>query len=158
LENSHPLKYGFQAISSSRPRFIGEKNDLISLMSANSKKSKILMVEDNIFLRKLYRDKLTRAGFEFLEATNGVEGINKVLTEKPNLVILDLLLPIKNGFDVLSSIKSNPRTKSIPVIILSNLGQEIDIKEALSLGAQDYLVKTEVRLSEVVNRIKKILV
>ena len=115
------------------------------------------MVEDNIFLRKLYRDKLTRAGFEFVEATNGVEGINKVLTEKPNLVILDLLLPIKNGFDVLSSIKSNPRTKSIPVIILSNLGQEIDIKEALDLGAKEYLVKTEVRLSEVVSRIKKIL-
>ena len=115
------------------------------------------MVEDNIFLRKLYRDKLTRAGFEFIEATNGVEGINKVLAEKPNLVILDLLLPRKNGFDVLSDIKNNPRTKKIPVIILSNLGQEIDIKEALALGAQEYLVKTEVRLSEVVYRIKKLL-
>jgi len=115
------------------------------------------MVEDNIFLRKLYRDKLTRAGFEFIEATNGVEGIDKVTTEKPNLVILDLLLPIKNGFDVLSNIKSNPQTKAIPVIILSNLGQEIDIKEALALGAQEYLVKTEVRLSEVVSRIKKLL-
>ena len=115
------------------------------------------MVEDNIFLRKLYRDKLTRAGFEFIEATNGIEGINKVTTEKPNLIILDLLLPLKNGFDVLSKIKSNPQTKAIPVIILSNLGQEIDIKEAIALGAQEYLIKTEVRLSEVVNRIKRIL-
>jgi len=126
-------------------------------MSKKDQKFKILMVEDNIFLRKLYRDKLTRAGFEFIEATNGVEGINKVLAEKPNLVILDLLLPRKNGFDVLSDIKNNPRTKKIPVIILSNLGQEIDIKEALALGAQEYLVKTEVRLSEVVYRIKKLL-
>lgn len=115
------------------------------------------MVEDNIFLRKLYRDKFTRAGFEFIEATNGIEGVNKVMTEKPNLVILDLLLPRKNGFNVLSDIKSNSQTKKIPVIILSNLGQEIDIKEAFSLGAQEYLVKTDVRLSEVVNRVKKIL-
>lgn len=126
-------------------------------MSDNNQKAKILMVEDNIFLRKLYRDKFTRAGFEFVEATNGIEGINKVMTEKPNLVILDLLLPRKNGFDVLSDIKNNSQTKKIPVIILSNLGQEIDIKEALSLGAQEYLIKTEVRLSEVVTRVKKIL-
>ena len=113
------------------------------------------MMEDNIFLRKLYREKLTRAGFEFIEATNGVEGVNKVISEDPDLVILDLILPRKNGFDVLSEMKNNPKTKNIPVIILSNLGQELDIKEGLALGAREYLVKTEVRLSEVVNRVKK---
>jgi len=120
-----------------------------------TKKAKILMMEDNIFLRKLYREKLTRAGFEFIEATNGVEGMNKVISEDPDLVILDLILPRKNGFDVLSEMKNNPKTKNIPVIILSNLGQELDIKEGLALGAREYLVKTEVRLSEVVNRVKK---
>jgi len=120
-----------------------------------TKKAKILMMEDNIFLRKLYREKLTRAGFEFIEATNGVEGVNKVISEDPDLVILDLILPRKNGFDVLSEMKNNPKTKNIPVIILSNLGQELDIKEGLALGAREYLVKTEVRLSEVVNRVKK---
>lgn len=113
------------------------------------------MMEDNIFLRKLYREKLTRAGFDFIEATNGVEGINKVNTESPDLVILDLILPQKNGFDVLSEIKGNSKTKKIPVIILSNLGQELDIKEGLALGAQEYLIKTEVRLAEVVNKVKK---
>jgi DNA-binding response OmpR family regulator len=121
------------------------------------KRKKILMVEDNIFLRKLYRDKLTRADFAFVEATNGVEGINKIVFEKPDLVLLDLILPGKNGFDVLSEIKSKPEVKNIPVIILSNLSQEADIKEAMSLGAKDYLVKTEVRLSEVVDKIKKII-
>ena len=113
------------------------------------------MMEDNIFLRKLYRDKLTRAGFEFIEATNGVEGMNKVLSEKPDLVILDLILPRKNGFDVLTEMKNNSKIKNIPVIILSNLGQEMDIKEGLALGAKEYLVKTDVRLSEVVDRVKK---
>jgi len=122
---------------------------------AKSKKPKILMMEDNIFLRKLYREKLTRAGFDFVEATNGVEGMNKVNAESPDLVILDLILPRKNGFDVLAEMKSNPKTRKIPVIILSNLGQDLDIKEGLSLGAKEYLVKTEVRLADVVNKVKK---
>jgi DNA-binding response OmpR family regulator len=115
------------------------------------------MVEDNIFLRKLYRDKLTRAGFSFVEATNGVEGINKAVFEKPDLIILDLILPRKNGFDVLAELKQKSEVKSIPVIILSNLSQESDVKEAMRLGAKDYLVKTEVRLSEVVEKLKKIV-
>jgi DNA-binding response OmpR family regulator len=124
---------------------------------SEKKSKKILMVEDNIFLRKLYRDKLTRAGFSFVEATNGVEGINKAVFEKPDLIILDLILPRKNGFDVLAELKQKSEVKSIPVIILSNLSQESDMKEAMRLGAKDYLVKTEVRLSEVVEKLKKIV-
>lgn len=122
-----------------------------------NKKNMILMIEDNGFLRKLYHDKLDRAGFDFIEATNGMEGINKIIVEKPDLVMLDLLLPRKNGFDVLAEIKQNRNIKNIPVIVLSNLAQEIDIKEAMKLGAVEYLVKSEVRLSEVVDKIKKIL-
>lgn len=113
------------------------------------------MIEDNIFLRKLYRDKLTRAGFDFIEATNGIEGLNKVFSESPDLVILDLILPRKNGFDVLDEIRKNKKTKDIPVIILSNLGQAMDIKEGLARGAQEYLVKTDIRLSDAVEKIKK---
>ena len=121
-------------------------------------KPKILMIEDDRFLRKIYRDKLTKAGFEFIEATNGIEGTNKVISERPDLVLLDLILPRKNGFDVLIDMKSNKNTKDIPVIILSNLGQESDVKRGLALGAQDYLVKTEISLSEVVDRVKEWLV
>ena len=123
-----------------------------------SEAKKILMIEDDRFLRKIYRDKLTKAGFEFIEATNGIEGINKVISERPDLVLLDLILPRKNGFDVLIDMKSNKNTKDIPVIILSNLGQESDVKRGLALGAQDYLVKTEISLSEVVDRVKEWLV
>jgi len=123
-----------------------------------SEAKKILMIEDDRFLRKIYRDKLTKAGFEFIEATNGIEGINKVISERPDLVLLDLILPRKNGFDVLIDMKSNKNTKDIPVIILSNLGQESDIKRGLALGAQDYLVKTEVSLSEVVDKAKEWLI
>lgn len=120
-----------------------------------NQKPKVLMIEEDRFLRKVYRDKFSQLGFEFLEATNGEEGLNKVIYEKPNVVILDLMLPKKNGFDVLIDIKRNKNTQTIPVIILSNLGQESDIKRGLSLGAEDYLVKPEVSLSEVVNRVKE---
>lgn len=124
----------------------------------SNEKLKVLMIEDDKFLRKIYRDKLTRAGFEFIEATNGEEGANKIISENPDLVLLDLILPRKNGFDVLVDMKRNPNTKSIPVIILSNLGQESDIKRGLALGAQDYLVKTDVNLSEVVDKVKEHLI
>ena len=116
------------------------------------------MIEDDIFLRKIYRDKLTRSGFEFIEATNGEEGLNKIISENPDLVLLDLILPRKNGFEVLYEMKRNEKTKNIPVIILSNLGQESDIKRGLRLGAEDYLVKTEISLSEVVQKVKECLV
>lgn len=117
--------------------------------------SKILMIEDDIFLRKIYREKFLREGFSFLEATNGEEGLNKVIAEKPDLVLLDLMLPRKNGFDVLIEMKRNKATARIPVVILSNLGQDSDVKRGLELGANDYLVKTDVNLSDVVARVKE---
>lgn len=120
----------------------------------SDQKPKVLMIEEDRFLRKIYRDKLSRLGFEFLEATNGEEGLNKVIYEKPDLVILDLMLPKKNGFDVLIDIKNNKNTQKIPVIILSNLGQESDIKRGFGLGAASYLVKTDVSLSGVVEEVK----
>lgn len=113
------------------------------------------MIEDDIFLRKVYRDKLQRSGFEFVEAINGEEGLNKVVSEKPDLVLLDIILPRKNGFDVLREMKDNQETRGIAVVILSNLGQEADIKRGMALGANDYFVKTEVTLEEVVARIKE---
>lgn len=116
------------------------------------------MIEEDRFLRKIYRNKLVRAGFEFLEATNGIEGLNKIFSEKPDLILLDLILPRKSGFDVLIEMKRKKETKDIPVIILSNLSQETDIERGLSLGAKDYLVKTELSLSGVVERVKERLV
>ena len=123
-----------------------------------SEKPKILMIEEDKFLRKIYRNKFCQAGFDFLEATNGEEGVNKIVSEKPDIILLDLMLPKKSGFDVLIETKSKKETRDIPVIILSNLAQETDIQRVLSLGANDYLIKTEVSLSQVVDRARECLV
>jgi DNA-binding response OmpR family regulator len=120
-------------------------------------KPKILFIEEDRFLRKIYKNKFTKAGFEFREAISGDEGLNKIYSEKPDLVLLDLMLPKKSGFDVLLELKRDKSTKKIPVIILSNLAQEQDIQRVMSLGANDYLIKTEVSLSDVTDRIKECL-
>jgi DNA-binding response OmpR family regulator len=120
-------------------------------------KPKILIIEEDRFLRKIYKNKFSRAGFEFREAISGDEGLNKVYSEKPDLVLLDLMLPKKSGFEVLVELKRDKSTRKIPVVILSNLAQEEDIQRVMSLGASDYLIKTEVSLSDVIDRVKECL-
>ena len=124
----------------------------------NSKKATILIIEDDRFMRKIYGNKLRRAGFLVIEAIQGEEGWHKVVYEKPDLILLDLVLPVKSGFELLADLKSDAKTKKIPVIILSNLSQSPDIKRGLDLGAEDYLVKTGISLSDVVEKVKEILV
>lgn len=123
-----------------------------------TKTTKILIIEDDRFMRKIYANKLRREGFNVIEAVQGEEGWHKTLYEKPDLILLDLVLPVKNGFEVLADIKRNKTTKKIPVIILSNLSQSPDIQRGLKLGADDYLVKTAVSLSEIVEKVKEVLV
>ena len=120
-------------------------------------KKKILLIEDDKFLLKLYSDKLNREGFEVSMAITGEEGLGKVAAEKPDLVLLDIILPQKNGFDILSEIKLNPATKNIPVIILTNLGQDSDIKTGFELGAVDYLVKTDFSITKLPEIVRKYL-
>jgi DNA-binding response OmpR family regulator len=122
------------------------------------KKAKILIIEDDKFLMKLYSDKLRREKFEVVEAISSEEGLNKVFAEKPDLVILDLVLPRKSGFEILSEMKLNPETKDVPVVILTNLGQKSDIKRGLELGAAAYLVKTEFSVNQLPELIKEHLV
>lgn len=116
---------------------------------------KILIIEDDKFLLKLYSEELTREGFEVSKASTGEEGLSKVEAEEPDLVILDLILPSKNGFEVLSEIKMDSEAEDIPVIILSNLGEEEDIERGLELGAEDYLVKTEFSMSKLPEVVKE---
>lgn len=122
-----------------------------------AKASKILIIEDDRFIRKIYANKLRREGFNMIEAVQGEEGWHKIIYEKPDLILLDLVLPVKNGFEILADIKRNKTTKKIPVIILSNLSQSPDIQRGLKLGADDYLVKTAVSLSEIVEKVKEVL-
>lgn len=118
---------------------------------------KILIVEDDKFLRELIKRKLIGEGFEVVEAIDGEEALKKVKEEKVDLVLLDLILPSIDGFEVLSRIKENPDLVSLPVIILSNLGQREEIERGLKLGAVDYLVKAHFTPGEIIEKIKSIL-
>jgi DNA-binding response OmpR family regulator len=118
---------------------------------------KILIIEDDNFLRELIVKKLLREGFEVKEALDGEEGVKKTKEEKPDLVLLDLILPTFDGFEVLSRIKMDSETKEIPVVILSNLGQKDEIERGMAMGAADYLVKANFTPSEIVAKIKAIL-
>lgn len=118
---------------------------------------KILIVEDDKFLRELISKKLVNEGFQISQALDGEEGIKKILEDKPDLVLLDLILPGLDGFGVLAKKKENPEAAGIPVIVLSNLSQENEIKRAMDLGAADFLVKAHFIPGEIVNKIKQIL-
>lgn len=118
---------------------------------------KILIVEDDKFLRELIAKKLSDEGFIIEEASDGEEGIRKIKEGKPDLVLLDLILPGIDGFEVLDKIKKDLETKLAPVIILSNLGQREDIERGLKLGAFDYLVKAHFTPGEIIEKVKNAL-
>ena len=118
--------------------------------------SKILIIEDDKFLRELIVSKLTKENYEVFEAVDGEEGVKKIREEKPDLILLDLILPGIDGFEVLSQMKSDPVVSSIPVIILSNLGQKEDIEKGIELGATDYMIKAHFTPGEIVEKIKSI--
>jgi len=118
---------------------------------------KILIIEDDKFLRELILRKLLKAGYKVSYAIDGEEGLKKIKEEKPDLVLLDLILPGTDGFEVLEKTKSDIEISSISVIILSNLGQKEDIERGLKLGAIDFLVKAHFTPQEIVDKIEKIL-
>lgn len=120
-------------------------------------KKKILIIEDDEHISKVYEMKFSKEGYETIFATNGEKGLEKISMEKPDLVILDLMLPEKNGFFVLEEIKKNPELVSIPVLVISNLGQQPDKDRALALGAKEYMVKVNFSMQEVVERAKSYL-
>ncbi|MDP2951086.1 MAG: response regulator [bacterium] len=118
---------------------------------------KILTIEDDKFLRELIRRKLQEVGFEAVSASSGEEGLALVKAEKPNLILLDLIMPGMDGFTTLKELQKDPLLASIPVIILSNLGQQDDIDKAKQLGAVDFLVKAHFTPNEIVDKINQIL-
>ena len=115
---------------------------------------KILIVEDDKFLRELMVRKLSQENFEIIEAVDGEEGIKKIKDTIPDIVLLDLILPGIDGFEVLAKVKEDTTTNSIPVIILSNLGQREDVERGMKLGAIDYLVKAHFTPNEIIDKIK----
>ncbi|PIZ46983.1 response regulator [candidate division WWE3 bacterium CG_4_10_14_0_2_um_filter_41_14] len=107
----------------------------------NNTSKHILLIEDDLFIRELYERTLTQDGFTVSTGIDGEEGGAKAISEKPDLILLDIMMPKKNGIDVLKDLKASNTTKNIPVFLLTNLGQESIIKEAFSMGAAGYLLK-----------------
>ncbi|OGK18826.1 hypothetical protein A3D80_02950 [Candidatus Roizmanbacteria bacterium RIFCSPHIGHO2_02_FULL_40_13b] len=115
--------------------------------------SKILLIEDDLPLLRMYQVAFKDSGHEFMYAVDGQEGLSKIREEKPDLILLDLVLPKKDGFEVLKALKSDSLLKEIPVICLSVLHQDEDIKKCKDLGAVDYYVKTDILPEVVVSRV-----
>ncbi|HET6747506.1 MAG TPA: response regulator [Candidatus Saccharimonadales bacterium] len=122
-------------------------------MDANAKK-KILLVEDDTALAAVYKSRLELEGFEIREVNNGEEALSAAIDFKPDLILLDAMMPKISGFDVLDILRNTPETTNIRVIMLTALSQPKDKERAESLGVDDYLVKSQVVIGDVVERIK----
>lgn len=120
------------------------------------KKKKVLLIEDDVLLCQIYRTNLELEGFAVEEAHNGKSGLAFALTHKPDLIILDLMLPQINGLEILKVIKENPTTAQIPVMVLTNLGDE-EVEEAKKLGASECFLKTTVTPEKICAEAKKSL-
>ncbi len=114
--------------------------------------AKILLIEDDLPLLRMYQLAFKNCGHEFVSASNGQEGLDKIREEKPDLVLLDLVLPKKSGFEVLKEAKSDPKIAKISIVCLSVLHQQEDIDKCLSLGAVDYIVKSDTSPEQVVSK------
>ncbi len=121
------------------------------------KKKKILIIEDDKILADMYAVKFDKVGYEVVETQNGIEGLNLAKTINPDVVLLDVILPEMDGFSILIELKKEKNTKKLPVILLTNLGQQGDIEKGKLLGATDYLTKSNTTPAEVIERVKKIL-
>lgn len=119
--------------------------------------SKILIVEDDTFISKMYEAKLDNLGYPTKIAENGQDALQLIKEWMPDLILLDLILPILDGFEVLKQIKADNNLKNIPIIILSNLDQKENIEKGIALGADDYMIKAQFTPSEVVKKIEKCL-
>jgi len=117
----------------------------------------ILIIEDDKFLSKMLAKMLESHNYEVTQAITGREGLVKASGGDTNLILLDIMLPDIDGFDLLETIKSDKKIKKIPVIIMSNLGQPEDRQQGKALGAEDYLVKSDLSLDDVVSKVRKYL-
>ncbi len=126
-------------------------------MNSNSNKPTILLVEDDPFLSSILQLKLEKENFQVIRATDGEEALKFLIDQKlkPNLMLLDLILPKKNGFEVLETIRQDPLLEKLPVIIISNLGQPSDIERGKALGVIDYFVKARLSIDELIQKIKQ---
>ncbi|MFA6410906.1 MAG: response regulator [Candidatus Buchananbacteria bacterium] len=120
-------------------------------------KKTIVLVEDDEFLAELYATKLGLEGFEVSLAATGDKGLKMIKEKKPDLVLLDIILPKMDGFEILKAVRNDKEIKNVPIILLTNLSQKDEVKKGLELGAVDYLIKAHFMPSEVVKKIKQVI-
>jgi CheY-like chemotaxis protein len=116
---------------------------------------KILLIEDEELLINLLQRKLTEAGYEVHLSRNGAEGLKTMMEMNPDIVLLDIIMPVKGGFEVLEEMAKDDNLKKIPVVIISNSGQPVELDRAKKLGAKDWLIKTEFDPMEVLDKVIK---
>ena len=141
------------------PAFAGMtiKNFMLKKTRQSGKIKTILLVESDEFLADIYAKNLEMEGFRVIKTTSGERAIAQLKNKDIDLILLSVILPNLNGFEVLSAIKSDKNTANIPVIMLSKLGTRDDIQKSMELGAEAYIIKVHFRPSEIVDKIKKIL-
>lgn len=121
------------------------------------KKKKILVVDDEDSVREIYRHEFTNSGYDVVAAADGEEGLLKAGEEVPQIILMDIMMPKMSGIEVLRALKENELTKNIPVLLLTNLGEETIIKEGFELGADGYLLKVSYTPAQVVEEVNKFL-
>lgn len=124
---------------------------------AENKKKRILLIEDDPFLSEIYVTKFEEGGFLVDVLENGILGIDVIKEKRPSIILLDIVMPKMDGFELLRMIKGDAESVRIPVVILSNLGEQENVERGLALGAVAYLVKAHYTPTEVVMKIKQIL-
>ncbi len=122
-----------------------------------NKAKKILIIDDEPSILEVYSTVLTQAGYKVFTAVNGKKGLEMIGNVMPDLVLLDVVMPVEDGFDVLKEVKNDPILARIPVILLTNLANKEDKDEGYKLGANDYLVKVQYSPKRLVEKVKKIL-
>ncbi len=118
---------------------------------------KILIVEDEVSIREALRDKLKREGFQVIEAGDGEEGLTKCQQERPNLIMTDIMMPKMDGFSMIQQLQADTNLKSIPVVIVSNLGQDEDKNRAKALGAKEFFIKADMPVADLARYVHSLL-
>jgi two-component system alkaline phosphatase synthesis response regulator PhoP len=136
-----------------RPMESQIENDVV-----RSNQSKILLVEDDPMVVRMYERKFKKEGFKLAMAYNGEKGLEELKKDRPDIILLDIMMPKMSGLEMLKIVKDDPQYKDLPVVMLTNLGDRAeDVEKCKQLGAEDYWVKANMKLDEITERVKKIL-
>jgi len=125
--------------------------------SQKTKNEFILVAEDDRFYANIYNTRLTREGYDVVVASDGEQALKIARDRKPDLILLDLILPVKDGFETLEELRADNELKNVKVVVLSNLGQEADVQRVKKLGVEAYLVKTDLSIQEMIDKVKSCL-